>query len=479
MRLAIVAALLLFGILSSLIATRVIVSTQFTRSMNNRLMTLTNLGQMLANNMAAASYAADPAGPDAQVINTQISLIADIYDGRFVVVDKRCRIVEDSYNLELGRTIIADRVIRGLRGESTSQINEKSQLAEIVIPVNEPQTENVSAGSSSIGAVLIMSFNVKDVYDLSASLRMISRLLLVLFSVLMLVAAVLIALRMTRPFRQLKKTVNRVSEGQYDFETPKRTYTELKDLQGSITTMLERLRQQEESRQQFVSDVSHELKTPITSIKVLSDSLLSQEDAPAEMYREFLGDISKEIDRENKIIQDLLALVKADKQAEELKISEVSINELVEQNLRRVRPIAEQRSIDLVYESFRDVRAQVDEVKLSLAITNLVENAIKYNHDNGWVHVSLNADHQFFFLKVEDNGVGIPEEDQDRIFDRFYRVDKARSRDTGGTGLGLSITRNVILMHGGNLKVYSRPGEGSTFTMRIPLYQTGNGGVNG
>ena len=176
---------------------------------------------------------------------------------------------------------------------------------------------------------------------------------------------------------------------------------------------------------------------------------------------------------------DLLELVRAERKTEELKIAEISINELVESNLRRVRPIAEQRNIDLVYESFREVRAQVDEVKLSLAITNLVENAIKYNHDNGWVHVSLNADHQYFFLKVEDNGVGIPEEDQDRIFDRFYRVDKARSRETGGTGLGLSITRNVILMHRGNLKVYSRPGEGTTFTMRIPLYNSGKGGTNG
>ena len=479
MRLSIVAALLIFGVVSSLIATNVIVSTQFSRSMENRVQTLSNLGQMLSTTMASSGFVNDPAGQDAQLLHTQISLITDLYDGRVVVVDRHCRIIEDSYNLELGKTIIADRVIRGLRGENSTQVNKHSQLVEIVLPINAPAAENAAGSSDTITAVLIMSFTVRDIYDLSDSLKTLSRLLLVLLGVIMLVAAVWIALRMTSPFKQLTRTINRVSEGYFDEEAPKRSYTELSEVQNSIRAMLSRLRQQEESRQQFVSDVSHELKTPITSMKVLSDSLLAQENAPAEMYREFMEDISREIDRENKIITDLLELVRAERKTEELKIAEISINELVESNLRRVRPIAEQRNIDLVYESFREVRAQVDEVKLSLAITNLVENAIKYNHDNGWVHVSLNADHQYFFLKVEDNGVGIPEEDQDRIFDRFYRVDKARSRETGGTGLGLSITRNVILMHRGNLKVYSRPGEGTTFTMRIPLYNSGKGETNG
>ena len=195
---------------------------------------------------------------------------------------------------------------------------------------------------------------------------------------------------------------------------------------------------------------------------------MSQEDAPAELYREFLVDIAEEIERENKIINDLLSLVKMDKKAGELNISPVNINELLEQILKRLRPIANKRNIELVFESFRPVMAEVDEVKLSLAINNLIENAIKYNFDDGWVRVSLNADHKFFYVKVADSGVGIPEDVQDNIFERFYRVDKARSRETGGTGLGLSITRNAILMHRGAIKVYKEK-EGATFTLRVPL----------
>jgi len=201
----------------------------------------------------------------------------------------------------------------------------------------------------------------------------------------------------------------------------------------------------------------------------LSESLIGQEDVPVELYREFMQDIAEEIERENKIINDLLSLVKLDKTSGNLNITQLDMNELLEQILKRLGPIAKQRNIELVFESFRPVMADVDEVKLSLAITNLIENAIKYNMDDGWVRVSLNADHKFFYVKVSDSGVGIPEELQDNIFERFYRVDKARSRETGGTGLGLSITKNIILMHRGAIKVYSKEKEGSTFTVRIPL----------
>ena len=113
--------------------------------------------------------------------------------------------------------------------------------------------------------------------------------------------------------------------------------------------------------------------------------------------------------------------------------------------------------------------ADVDEVKMSIALNNIIENAIKYNYDNGWVRVTLNADHKFFFISVKDSGVGIPEEFQNSVFERFYRVDKARSRETGGTGLGLSLTRNAILLHRGSIKLYSKEQEGTTFTIRVPL----------
>ena len=204
-------------------------------------------------------------------------------------------------------------------------------------------------------------------------------------------------------------------------------------------------------------------------MKVLADSLLDQEDVPAELYREFMADIAAEIDRESKIINDLLSLVKMDKSSSSLNIASTNMNSLLEMILKRLRPIAQQQDVELVLESFRPVTAEVDEVKLSLAFTNLIENAVKYNNLGGWVHVTLNADHQFFYVTVEDSGMGIPEEALEHIYERFYRVDKSHSREIGGTGLGLAITRSSILMHRGAIKVHSTFGEGTVFSVRIPL----------
>ena len=207
----------------------------------------------------------------------------------------------------------------------------------------------------------------------------------------------------------------------------------------------------------------------MTSMKVLADSLLEQDNVPVEMYQEFMQDIAKEIDRENQIITDLLSLVKMDRSGQTMNIQTMNINDLLEQILKRLKPIAEKKNVEMVMESFRPVNAEIDETKFTLAVSNLVENAIKYNRENGWVHVSLNADHKYFYVKVEDSGIGIAEQDQAHIFERFYRVDKSHSREIGGTGLGLAIARNAVLVHRGSIKVYSNEREGTTFTVRIPL----------
>ena len=246
-------------------------------------------------------------------------------------------------------------------------------------------------------------------------------------------------------------------------------YTETALITDAFNKMLSRMKTLDESRNEFVSNVSHELKTPLTSMKVLADSLVGQEGVPEELYQEFMSDITAEIDRENKIITDLLSLVKLDKKAADLNVEHLNINQLLEDILKRLRPIADKRHIDLILDSFRPVEADVDEVKFTLAISNLVENGIKYNVDDGWVRVTLDADHKYFYVKVADSGMGIPEESIGRIFERFYRVDKSHSKEIGGTGLGLAITRSAVTKHHGNIQVESKEGEGTTFTVRIPL----------
>lgn len=394
-------------------------------------------------------------------LNVEIDQLANVWEGRILVIDSNYRIVKDTYTIDQDNYIVYDEVFHVMRGEKEKNIRMIDDYAEIIIPIVN--------SDKVINGVMIATVSLKDIEETNTYISELTNVLILLFALLAFAAALIICNISVYDIKRLNRQISQLSEGHLEDLQVRSRFDELSQLTDSFNVLLGKMQALEESRQEFVSNVSHELKTPITSMKVLADSLLMQEDVPSEMYREFMSDMVEEIDRENKIINDLLTLVKMDKKAAELNIEPVNINALLELLLKRIKPIAARRNIEVVFESFREVVGEVDEVKLSLALSNLIENAVKYNNDGGYVHVSLNADHKFFYIKVQDNGVGIPEECQSQVFERFYRVDKARSRETGGTGLGLAITRNAILMHKGAIKLYSEPGEGTTFTVRVPL----------
>lgn len=297
-------------------------------------------------------------------------------------------------------------------------------------------------------------------------------ILTVLVSVLIGIISFFVSGVITNPLKRMLKVVQKITEGHLDQKIDIKGKDELAELGEAFNNMSNRLLKMDQSRQEFVSNVSHELKTPLSSIKVLSESLILQEDIPLEMYKEFFEDINSEVDRLSAIINDLLLLVKLDQKEIPMTVKHTNLNILIQEILKRLHPLARKKSIELIYESFREVFAEVDQVKLTLAISNLIENGIKYTHDNGTVKVIVDADHQNAFIKVTDTGIGIPEEDCEKIFDRFYRVDKTRDRETGGTGLGLSITYRTILLHHGSIKVNSKENEGSEFIVRLPLKQS-------
>ena len=357
---------------------------------------------------------------------------------------------------------ISNNVIKCFKGENVSKYSKDENYIELTLPI----TKN---NSNDINGVMLVNFSAMDVDEAMNNLRTRAGIIELAIFVVVVFLSSIWSKSLVRPFRKIESTIEKISDGYSDEKLMLDEYSETEKIGEAFNHMLERIRKSDETRQEFVSNVSHELKTPITSIKVLADSLLMQEDVPPELYKEFLTDIAQEITRESDIITDLLTMVKMEKKTEELNIVQVNINELVELILKRLRPLAAKQNIELVFESFRPVIAEVDEVKITSAITNLVENAVKYNVMDGWVRVSLNADHKYFYLKVSDSGVGIPEDAQDKVFERFYRVDKTRARETGGTGLGLAITKNIIVMHQGAIRVYSKEGEGTTFNMRIPL----------
>ena len=429
------------------------------RAVELRTAEIQNQCTILCNQLNNYGYLSDTSS---EVINTSLTQLTNIYNGRVMVIDEELRVIKDTYSLDEGKTDVSENVVRCMKGERTNFYDRTNHYIEVTSPI-------VESGGDKVLGVMLASVSTDNIETTKQVLYTHGGVIIGIAMILLAMFSVFLADRMVRPIHKITGAIENVTEGYVDDVLHVDTFTETKQLSEAFNKMLGRLKLLDESREEFVSNVSHELKTPMTSMKVLADSLLEMKEAPVEMYQEFMQDIAKEIDRENQIITDLLSLGKMDKNAQNLNIRTVNINELLEQTLKRLRPIADKKNVEMVMESFRPVSAEIDEMKFTLAISNLVENAIKYNHDNGWVHVSLNADHKYFYIKVEDSGIGIPEKDQPHIFERFYRVDKSHSREIGGTGLGLAIARNAVIVHRGAIKVYSTEGEGTTFTVRIPL----------
>ncbi|MBR4026393.1 MAG: ATP-binding protein [Lachnospiraceae bacterium] len=460
-----IATIILVAMIPSFIVETAILYSYEARALDIRESEVLSQAKILANQIATSEYLSTKKYTSDTIL-AQIGMLTNVYDGRVILVDNNFRIIYDTYNLDDNKTIISEEVIKSFSGSEITSYDSENHYIEMSIPIIHPNDK-----TNTIIGVLVVSVSTGNIALNYGYLMQIATVVIVLLILTIIFLAVLLSNWLVKPFKKLSDGIASVQNGFGEDTLVVNDYTETIVICEKFNEMLGRMRTMDESRQEFVSNVSHELKTPLTSMKVLADSINSMGVAPVELYQEFMLDITNEIERETKIINDLLSLVKMDKTAATLNISTININELLEQILKRLQPIADKQQVKMVLESFRPVTAEVDEVKITLAITNLVENAIKYNKTNGegWVHVSLNADHQYFYLKVEDCGMGIPKEDLDNIYERFYRVDKSHSREIGGTGLGLAITRNSILMHRGAIKVHSELGEGTTFDVRIPL----------
>lgn len=461
----------LMGIIPSIIMLVGILENYEDRAVNVRISDTQTQLKIIANHLITYNYLQDASS---EVINAELEQLSNLYNGRTIIVNGNLKVVKDTYGISEGKTIISEEVIRCMKGEGTANYDAVNGFIEITIPIIETisdkmAAEDMPAGTEVVRGVMLTSISTDNIVTTMEILNRKALIIEILMVFCIFAIALLLAQILIRPFDRVSKAISEVNEGYTDDPISVPDYLETEHIVDAFNSLLGRMQALDTSRQDFVANVSHELKTPITSVKVLAESLLAQEDVPAELYREFMVDISEEIEREDKIINDLLALVKLDKAAAELNISSVDINQLTEIILKRLRPIARKRNVEVVLISKREIIAEVDEVKLSLILTNLVENAIKYNREQGTVEVTLDADHQFFTIQVTDTGIGIPEESLSHIYERFYRVDKSHSREIGGTGLGLAITRNAVLLHRGSIKVESTEGEGATFLVKIPL----------
>lgn len=397
--------------------------------------------------------------------------------GRLLVVDRDGKVQYDTYARLLGMRLELPEVLAILQEGRTSaygiyrlgsgeedSAGEGAESGDYVA-----YCASALVGSQGMLGVLLYASPVAEMMDslLAVEQQLIS--IFALVAVAALVAALFFSQVLTKPIIALTRTIQKMGKGDLSVRVPVKGSGELRNLAASYNAMAEQLEAMDKSRNQFVSNASHELKTPLATMKILLESVLYQPEMPAELRGEFLGDMNHEIDRLTSIITDLLTLTQMDDGRIKLHVEHVNLSELAEETLRMLHPMAEERGQTLKERIFPNITLEGDRSKLGQIIYNLAENAIKYTPDGGRVQVSLTQRGKTVVLTVQDNGVGIPKEDQGHIFDRFYRVDKARSRETGGTGLGLSIVRQMVQLHGGVVRVDSEMGQGSTFTVELPV----------
>ena len=322
----------------------------------------------------------------------------------------------------------------------------------------------------TIGAVLY-SAPIQDMMQRVFALQDQMVLYFLIAAAAALIIAMVFSRILTRPIVSLTRSIQRMGRGDFSVRVPERGSGELRRLSETFNTMSAKLEMLDQSRNQFVSNASHELKTPLATMKILLESIIYQPDMDSDMRTEFLNDINKEIDRLNMIIGDLLTLVSMDSKTMRLNRTTFSLAQLVTDTAHRLDLVLKQRNQELKLQLSDRCEMYADNAKLTQVVYNLMENASKYTQEGGVIRVRLIRSGRDAILTVTDNGPGLPKADQAHIFDRFYRVDKARSRETGGTGLGLSIVHQMVLMHGGTVSVDSEEGAGSTFTVELPIHQ--------
>ena len=388
----------------------------------------------------------------------------------------------------LSRILVTDdagRVLYDTR-ETGSAVGEYSFYTEIVQALlgNDAFTSNYSSGAfrsrasspvlyqnQIIGAVYAYEYDRSQgalLEGLQANLLRLSAII----GAAVLCLSIVLSRALTRKIALLLNAIRQVREGAYSHRAQIKGHDEIAQIGQEFNSLTDRLQTTENARRRFVSDASHELKTPLAAIRLLTDSILQTDNIDRATAREFVSDIGAEAERLSRITEDLLRLTRLDSGVLEPP-TVVDVLPVLKQVLRMMALVAQEKEIDLTYRAAEGCTVLATKDEIHQIIYNLTDNAVKYSPPHSSVQVTLARDGEQVVLTEEDNGAGIPEEDLPRIFERFYRVDKARSRAAGGTGLGLSIVSDTVKRRGGTVEAGNRPGGGAVFTVRWPWRKEG------
>ncbi len=390
-------------------------------------------------------------------------------NSRTIVVDTQSKVIFDSY-LETslkGKTFINSAITNALlkNGKDSAQYYKEngSWFVDAAVPIIK--------NSKPVGAVfLIVSGDSTE--QLITHIRNSIFILGVLIIIFVGIFSTSMASILTLPIEKFTKFINNMPKDSLQ-KAEVTSKDEIGQLAIAFNSLIDRLAELEEKRRAFVSDASHELKTPLSIIKLLSDSLIQTENPNPDFIKEFLSDMNKEVERLTRIIEKLLNLTQMDSRQLNMQFVHTDMKEVLEDIYKKLQPLAENKNITFTLNATEDdVLLPIERDSLTEAIYNITDNSIKYTESGGRVSMELSRDLGNVMIAVTDTGIGIPKEEIQKIFDRFYRVDKARARETGGTGLGLSIALDAVKLHGGHIEVSSEEEKGSKFTIVLPHDET-------
>lgn len=397
------------------------------------------------------------------LLSSQIISYGETLNSRVLILDKNGRVLKDSNQIIEGKLLKHDEIKKALGGDTTVESHEFEEFGRVMYLAVPIRLDNKVIGVTFISTSLNdIKKNIEEVQDL---INLISLIGLVFISLI----GFGFADYLSKPINRMIQAINKMSQGDFSQKIETHSSDEFGLLSSAFNSMSIKLGEVDAQRKDFVANVSHELRTPLSSIKLLSNSLIQDESAGIEIYREFMKDIDGEVERLNNIITDLLLLVDLDKKKLDVNLKPTYVNFLVGRIIKRLRPLAEEKRMSITFIEKDKLQLRLDSDKIQQSIINILHNAIKYTQEEGAIKVEIYKENDFAAIKIEDNGCGIPEDELEFIFERFYRVDKARSRQTGGTGLGLPIAKQIIVLHQGHISVESVVGKGTTFTILLPI----------
>jgi len=391
--------------------------------------------------------------------------LASQQNTRIIITDQSAKVIYDSatYSAITGDYALYPEIVDALEANDvfTWQYRSGAMQSYAATPV-------ISYGTL-IGCIYLTEYDTSQ-GALIASIQNNIFYITALLEIVVIIFSFFSSNAYSRRLKKIMSSIRTVRGGDYSHKINMSGHDELNVLSNEFNDLISRLQTSENKRSQFVSDASHELKTPLASIKLLSDSIL-QNSMDESTIKEFVGDIGDEADRLNRMTQKLLALSRIDTQeVNETEI--VQIAPTIRKVVRMLSEIASKNNITIETTLSDNCPVLILEDDLHQVIYNLAENGIKYNVKNGKLFITIYRSDDNAIIKIKDTGVGIPEDSLSHIFERFYRVDKARSRSTGGSGLGLSIVRNIVKRNNGDIQVKSIVGEGTEFTIIFPIFDT-------